>query len=219
MSSPLDHLQPIEGLAEFAIEGLSQPWGSVYSTGTYGEHAQLDGSIRTAAPIHYCRDTTGIKSMAKAIGELPSAKESLHLWIGGQHSMGHILPAVLELAAPTGIDECHIATLTFSKENANEWASLFDAKQVKKLTVLCSHYFSKTSTAIYDYARDLFEPRGIKMFAIRSHTKLLCCRLSDGRTVTAEGSANTRSAKTVEQVCIFGSRDVYGFHVSQMQRA
>jgi hypothetical protein len=219
LTSPYDHLQPLDGLHELATDDLSQPWESVYSTGTYGEHVQLDGGIRAIIPIHHCRDTTGIKSMTDAIGELPKPSESLHLWIGGQHSMGHLLPAVLELAAPATIETCHIATLTFSKDNANEWAALFDAADVKAMTVLCSHYFSKTSTAIYDYARNLFEPRGINLFAIRSHTKLLTCKMTDGRTVTAEGSANTRSARTVEQVCLFGSREVYDFHVSQMERA
>ena len=140
------------------------------------------------------------------------------MWIGGKHSMGHIVPAVLELADGATIDELSICTLTFSKQNAEEWADLIDRKRIKKCTVVTSVYFEKTSTGIYDYAASILRPRNVDLFTLRCHAKLACMQLSDGRTITAEGSANTRSAKTIEQVTLFGSPDVYQFHLSQISK-
>jgi hypothetical protein len=221
MTNWLDQLQTInaEGLDAIDLAELEQPWEGVYSTSTYGESVNMDASVRVAVPLHHCRDVSGIVSMAEAIGTLPSPTESLHLWIGGAHSMGHVIAAVLDIAAPATIETCHVATLTFSKDNAAEWASLIDAGKIGKLTVLCSQYFSKTSAPIYEFATALFQPRGIELFPLRIHCKLCAIRLTDGRTVTGEGSANTRSARTLEQVALFGSPAVYDFHVSQMEKA
>lgn len=191
----------------------------LYAASTYGEAVDLNGSARTIIPVHLVRDATAIDSMTEALGRLPTPEEALHLWIGWRHSMGALLGSILDLAAPAVIDELHLATLTFSKDNAEEWAGYIDAGQVKRLTVVCSQYFEKTSTGIYDHAAALLLPRGARIIPIRSHCKLLAARMSDGRHFTAEGSANTRSAKTVEQVTLFANPDVYEFHRRQMERA
>jgi hypothetical protein len=213
---PLD----LEGLDAIDLDDLQQPWDAVYAATTYGEAiADLDASVRVKTPVNHCRDATAIKSMTEAIGTLPAVDESIHLWIGGQHSMGHVIPAVLELAAPAQIETVHVATLTFSKDNASEWASLIDSGRIKSMFVLCSQYFQKTSTGIYDFAIGIFAGRPIEVFPRRAHAKLLAMKLTNGQTVTAEGSSNTRSARTIEQVALFGNPEVYAFHVRQMERA
>ena len=133
--------------------------------------------------------------------------------------MGHILAALLAIAAPATVDELHIATLTFSKENSLEWGQLIDQGRIRNVTIICSQYFEKTSTGIYEFACNILLPRGVKIIPIRSHCKIIAARLSTGHTITAEGSANTRSARTLEQVTLFGSPAVYDFHVKQMRRA
>jgi hypothetical protein len=218
---PFDDLKTLDmDLQELDLDELQQPWIiDDYAESTYGEALDLDNGIRVTIPIHYTQDATSIKSMTQAIGRLPNADEAIHLWIGGQHSMGHIIPALIELAAPEIIDTLHVATLTFSKDNALEWADLMDKGKIKRLTILTSQYFSKTSPQIYDFALALFQRRPVEVFPRRAHTKLMTAKLSDGRTISAEGSANTRSARTLEQVCIFGSPEVYDFHTAMMGKA
>jgi hypothetical protein len=207
-------------LEELDLEELQQPWVvETYSSNIYGEALDLDAAIRVRMPHHYTRDATGIRSMADAIGTLPGPEEAIHLWIGGQHSMGHVIPAIIELARPEIIEALHVATLTFSKDNASEWASLIQEGSIKELTILCSQYFQKTSPEIYDFAVTLFDGLPVTIFPRRAHTKLMTALLSDGRKISAEGSANTRSARTLEQVCIFGSPEVYHFHTSMMTKA
>lgn len=206
-------------LGEMDLAELNQPWTAEYSTEIYGRDVNLDAQIRTTVDHHRCIDAVEAKSLTDALGTLPAPGEAVHLWIGHGHSMGHVIAAVLKLADPAHIEDLAISTLTFSRANAEDWAALMDAGRVKTLTLLCSQYFEKTSPHLFDPAAELLRPRGARLVTLRIHSKLICARLSDGRTISAEGSANTRSAKTVEQVAIFGSREVYDFHVAQMEKA
>jgi len=198
---------------------LKQPWQPVYTDKRYGTAVDLDAGVRVTSRVTRTVDATRIGSMAAAIGSLPQPDEHLHLWIGGGSSMGHVIPAVLQLADSATLTELCIATLTFSRANVLEWADLIDQKKIGRLTLIASRYFEKTSGGIYEFGRDLLAARGADVFTLRSHCKILTMALSDGRTITAEGSANTRSAKTVEQVAIFGSPVVYQFHREQIVRA
>jgi hypothetical protein len=46
--------------------------------------------------------------------------------------------------------------------------------------------------------------------------KLIAARLTDGRTVTIESSANLRSCKNIEFMTVYGHPDVYAFHTGWM---
>jgi hypothetical protein len=183
-----------------------------------GQTHNVDGGVRVLIPVHHVKDATAVASMTEAIGRLPTAEESIHLWIGGTHTMSHMLGAILDLAAPATIDSLHVATFSFSKDNANEWAGYLDAGTVKSLTVITSKYFASTSTPLYQHGLDVLEPRGATIVSVRSHCKVIAAKLTDGRTVVTAGSANTRSAKSIEQVDITGHPEVYAFHVDQMKR-
>lgn len=208
----------LDKLDALDLDELAQPWEGQYTAETYGETLDLDASARIETSHHYVRDATSLRSMREAMGSLPTAGEAIHLWVGGQLSMGAVIPAVAELAAPAMLDALTISTLTFSKDNAAEWVAMLDAGKIKTAAVYCSHYFAKTSTGIYEYAAALFEPRGIELVTARIHAKLILAKLTDGRTVSAEGSANTRSCRTLEQVTLFGSPEVYAFHVGQLEK-
>ncbi|MFI5380651.1 MAG: phosphoribosyltransferase [Tepidisphaerales bacterium] len=190
---------------------LAAPWGETYSTATYGQELDANAVIKAQNHVKTLIDATGARSFADALGALPAPGESVHAIIGFRHSMGDLLPAVARLSGQR-IEVCHIATLTYSRQNATDWAAMLDAGTIRKLSVLVSHYFSKTSPQIFDATAPMLRARGVTIAAARSHAKLLLCKLADGRCITGEGSANTRSAKTVEQLTIFGDPAIYSFH-------
>lgn len=208
----LDALPTCEAAEYGADDDLPELGDPQYAASTYGDALDIDQQTRTAITESRCIDAREAQDMAAAIGTLPQPGEALHMIIGGQHSQWHLIPAVLQLANPATIVEATIATLTYSKQNYIDLCHLIDARKIQKLTVVCSHYFSKTSPHIYDPSKILFDERGVILLSPRSHAKLVLLKLSDGRAITAEGSANLRSAVTVEQVTLYADTAVYEFH-------
>ncbi len=155
-----------------------------------------------------------VKVAAQLLQRLPSARESMHLVIGGKFALADLIPAVLSIADPVKISALHIATLGFSKKNIEMLCRLVDAAQIGSLNLLCSHYFKNTSKNIYDLARDELAKRKPKasFLSLRTHAKLLAIKLRDGRTIVVESSANLRSNKNIEQLSIFGDPELYRFH-------
>lgn len=189
-----------------------------YAKGKYGEAVNMDDATRLALLQSRFVDAIEAKSMADALVSLPTPGEAIHAVIGGLHSMGHIIPAILKLAAPAIMEELTICTLTFSKANAIDLAAAMDAGLIRKLTIVASHYFAKTSTGIFDPSAAILRERGATVITPRSHAKLILCRLSDGRFISGEGSANLRSAVTIEQVTLFGDPQVYAFHAGWIRK-
>lgn len=202
----------------FELEGLTELADLVGSVSKYGEILQIDQATRLAIYESRFADAQEAKSLAEAIGTLPGPAESIHILIGAKHSMGHVIPAIIAIASPATIEELTVSTLSFSKRNGIDLAAAMDAGLVKKLTLVASHYFSKTSPQIFDPSKIILEERGATVLTPRQHCKLILAKLSDGRYVTAEGSANLRSADVIEQVTLFGDPAVYEFHHGWIQR-
>lgn len=174
------------------------------------QRQEVDGAARE------CRDARQIKHAADAIGPIPGPSQAWHLVVGGRWALWDAVPAILDLAAPATITTLHIATLGFSKLNVMELCRLLDEGKVGEVRLLCSHYFRGTSGGIWELAAaELAERQDrAKFLSVRTHAKLLAIKLSDGRTVTVESSANLRSCKNVEQMTVIGDPGVYAFHVA-----
>jgi hypothetical protein len=146
------------------------------------------------------------------IGELPGLEENLHIVCRGNFPLWSIVPAVLTLAAPAVIDRLSIATLGFSKQNAAELLSLFDAGRVKSVAIVCSSYFEKQSPAEFNIMLDGLKERGQRIAALRAHAKIIAMALSDGGRFTVESSANLRSCRNIEQITLINSKALHDFH-------
>lgn len=153
-------------------------------------------------------------SAAEALGRLPASAEAFHIIGGGHFSLFDLIPAVISLAAPASVEALHIATLSFSRDNALALVHLLDARRIGHLTFLLSHYFRATSESIAEPLVQALDarPHQARWFVVRNHAKILAFKLSDGRTVTIESSANLRSKANLEQFTVYGSPQVYAFH-------
>ncbi|MCE9552621.1 MAG: hypothetical protein K8T91_04485 [Planctomycetes bacterium] len=179
------------------------------------EHAETEDTERE------CIDARRVASARECMGgRLPNERQAIHAVISGRHSLFDMLPAVLELAAPATIAELHIATLGFSKQNVAALCAMLDAGTIGRLVLICSHYFAGTSTTIHEYATQELATRQDKavFLSIRNHAKLLLIRLTDGRAITIESSANLRSCKNIEIATVIGSPAVYEFHAGWMAK-
>jgi hypothetical protein len=147
------------------------------------------------------------------IGRLPEPNEAYHLVTEKKYSMGHIIPAVLTLAAPVAISYLGIATLSFSQSNLTDLLSLLDAGQIGKVDFAYSIYFKSNNKADCQRLADELGARdGCRIFAGLVHAKLLLLSMSDGRAFVVESSANLRSCSSIEQFAIFHDPELLRFH-------
>ncbi len=153
-----------------------------------------------------------IAEAIREIARLPARDEALHCIMGGNFHAWDLVPAILQLAAPSTIASLHVSTLGFNTRNAGELLRLLDEGKVGAVAFLCSHYFSKSCLAEFEMLRTGLSERGQRIAAIRTHAKVIAARLSDGRAIVVESSANLRSCNNIEQFTMTESIDLYDFH-------
>lgn len=176
-------------------------------------HIDQDQRYEDPPTIERIFRTEQHQTAKQTLDPLPNERQAIHLVIGGRFALWDFVPAILALAG-CPIEQLHLATLGFSKKNIAELTALLDAKQIERVALLCSHYFLGTSGGIYELARDQLAERGQRFASCRTHAKLALAKLTDGRTVSIESSANLRSCKNIEQVVIGGDPQLYKFHTT-----
>lgn len=164
------------------------------------------------------RDARQAKSAAEALGELPGPDEAVHVVISGRYSLWDCVPAILDAGTRT-IDMLHVATLGFSRRNVEAMARFLDRGMIRRLRLLCSHYFKGTSPHLYEFAAvELAKRPGAEFLSVRTHAKLLLIEFAGGRVLTLESSANLWSCKNIEQLSVFGSRKLHAFHAAWIDK-
>ena len=195
---------------------------------TPAELAKLERELKTLTPAdelglsaaerrrtekvrkHVCFDFSRVENAARQIKALPKRGESIHCLMGGEYNGSDLVPAVQSLAGAP-IDELYVATLGFNKTNTAQLCGLIDDGVLRRLTVVCSHYFRQTSGDTYAFAEEELAARGQRIVATRNHAKLLLFRIGRARYVN-ESSANLRSCNNLEQFTLCRSDTLYRFH-------
>ena len=158
-----------------------------------------------------CLDLQHVKAACDHIERLPEPGEAIHMVVSGRYPLFAIIPAVLKLSGST-IDELHIVTLSYSKDNAADLISLIESQQIGKVWLLVSHYFAHANPTLYDPLSNYLESNGHRALAMRTHAKIFLMKLADGSRFTVHASANARSCKNIEQACFENDPALYDFH-------
>jgi hypothetical protein len=153
-----------------------------------------------------------IANAAAEFDRLPERDESIHCLMRGNFHGWDIVPAVLHLAKPATITALYVATLGFNKQNATELVEMIDAGKIRRVVFVCSCYFQKANPGEFELLRNGLAQRGHTVVATRSHAKILAMQLDDGRAIVTESSANLRSCRNIEQVCMTESPELFAFH-------
>jgi hypothetical protein len=225
MKSAFNNLKTIDAsdLHELGVEGLHELSGFEFhdpaATPTLNSTIGLpeDRKFVQQPTARKFIDARQVESLTQTIGTLPAAGEIYHVIICGKSSLWDLVPSTLTLATPSTIRTMWIATLGFSTRNTTELLGMIDAGQVGQVQFICSHYFRATSESLYTPMHDGLVARGQKFLACRSHAKILLLELSDGRRIVAEGSANLRSCKNVEQFTLTHDSALFEFHAAWME--
>ena len=163
-----------------------------------------------------CFDFSRVENAAKQIKRLPQHGETIHCLMGGDYNGSDIIPAIQSLAE-VNVDELYIATLGFNKTNTTQLCTMFDDGLLRRVTLLCSHYFSQTDGGTFDFAERELTGRGQRIVFTRNHAKILLFRM--GRSFyVVESSANLRSCNNLEQFTLCRSEGLFKFHAGWMER-
>ena len=144
--------------------------------------------------------------------KLPQPDESLHIIIDGRFEPCDIIPATRRLSDPATIKHLTITTLGLNEDNVSTICNGMDAGKIGSLTLITSHYFRGNERPLFEWMKKEIESRGGRVRGLRSHSKLILMEMSDGNCYTVEGSANLRSCKSIEQLCMTNDRSLLEFH-------
>lgn len=181
-------------------------------------HARLSGDRSTTcmATRRLCVDYRANPDAFRHLKRLPGEGASLHGIISGKYALWDLVPALIERTGES-IADLYLATLGFSKANGADLCGLLDDRKVRRVSLICSYYFQKTSAGIYDLVVPELLARGQRVKAIRSHCKMILARMTDGRRFVCESSANLRSCVNIEQFVLTRSKRLYLFHRRWME--
>lgn len=160
-----------------------------------------------------------VANLAKALERLPAAGETWHIVCKGNWPAWAMVPRAIELAAAGGQGQrvrwLGIATLGFSRDNADELLGLLDDGTVARADLLYSCYFKTNEDTLTSYLEHAIRQRGQRCKAIRTHAKIIAMDLettAGPAALVVESSANLRSCRNVEQFTITNDAGLLAFH-------
>jgi hypothetical protein len=136
----------------------------------------------------------------------------LHTLLTGYFDFALVLTCVLR-AHPAPCEHARVATLSFGGRNVQEMAGWLDEHLVSRLTLLCSDFMEKSCPKEYRAAvAELVEQRGQTVGWARCHAKVCCLAFTDGVRLVFEGSANLRTWRNVENLCVVNDPGLHDWH-------
>lgn len=167
------------------------------------------------------RERAGVRKLirpenaATVLVHLPKGPdERTHAILRGDFVLCDMIPAIIAEMGPVG--HLRIATLGMSEANAQTLARLVTAGQIKRLTVVVSHYFQQVDkNTVYADVCAALAPVGAAPIVTRNHAKVILLPfVHRPDRIVIEGSANLRSSDNLEQVVLFNDAESHDFHAS-----
>ena len=144
---------------------------------------------------------------------LPERGDHVHALLRGDFVLGDMIEHILESQASAHL---RIATLGLSPHNAASLARLATANSVRKITIVCSHYFQQVNRdTTYQEVKNALDHTGIAQLVVtRSHAKVILAPTDSGQFYVIEGSSNLRSSDNLEQMTIFNDQELHDWHAA-----
>jgi hypothetical protein len=204
--------------------GLAQPFTDAPTFDAQGADPEVDVNAALpadkkfvrAASRRLFRDYRADANAFKHIDPLPKAGQTLHGVISGKYAMWQMTPALIEVTG-LKIADLYLATLSYSRQNAEELLGLLDAGQVKRCTLLVNYFFKAQNREIYDALVPELLNRGHRVLSMRTHAKISLYQMARGPRYVVESSANLRSCKNIEQFSLTRCPRLYAFHRSWIE--
>jgi len=204
MTDPLDD----DGLDELLADDLDVPLDFVWQPRT--QPAPAITALRHRPTRRRAEDHRARGALAGVLDPLPTEGESAHLILPGGIALGEVLWSVVDRIPPAALA---ISTLGFNRVFVADLIDRMRTGRVLSATVVCSNYFSRADAVEYQEARELLAPWPVTLTDSRTHAKIAVFG-----PFSLEGSANLRSCRSVENVCITHDEGVARFHAGWIRQ-
>jgi hypothetical protein len=155
-----------------------------------------------------------LKKAAEVIPHLPRPGESLHTLLTGYFDFALVLTCVLR-SRPAPCEHARIATLSFGPKNTQEIARWLDEGLVRRVSLLAADFMAKASPKVYQGAvEELAGRRGQVVGSARCHAKVVTLAFADGLRLVFEGSANLRTNRNMENLCVVNDPGLHDWHAT-----
>jgi hypothetical protein len=155
-----------------------------------------------------------LRKAADVIPHLPGPGESLRTLLTGYFDFALVLTCVLR-SRPSPCEHARVATLSFGPKNTQEIARWLDERLVRRVTLLCADFMAKASPKVYQGAvKELAEQRGQVVGSARCHAKVVTLAFADGLRLVFEGSANLRTNRNMENLCVVNDPGLHDWHAA-----
>jgi hypothetical protein len=153
-----------------------------------------------------------LKEATEVLTVMPGPGEALHAIMTGRYDLADLIDAAM--AKLGTIEHLRIATLSFNARNVLAMGKWIESGKVRRLTILCSRFFSDHNPALFENLREVFQEhgRGHRIAAARNHCKVACLHTEDGQKLALEGSANLRTNSNTEQFALVNDAELHDWH-------
>lgn len=159
-------------------------------------------------------DYSGVERAVALLKALPSRGESIHCLMNTAFNTYDLIEAVVRMAGRP-CRHLMVTTLGTNLRAAVGFEHLLKNHSIERLTLYLSRYFQDADRATCRDVVDRLKRAGAAVFVARVHCKLLLFNFGNTHYV-GESSANLRSCRCIEQLCITQDRELYDFYSSAL---
>jgi hypothetical protein len=207
-----------DDLKKFDIGGMTQ-------INPKKKHANVDASVgldddqilRAKFAKHSQDFIIRSRSAGRLLERLPEQGEVFTVLMSGSFDGWDFVQATLDLAAPATIAELYVATLGFSEDNAGQLLHQLDSGQIAKVWFTASCYMRDQHGDKFARLSQMLTARGHHIRATRNHAKIMAMLLTDGRTISVDGSINLCSCRNVEQAHVWNDDALFRFYADYIR--
>lgn len=156
------------------------------------------------------------EEFVQSCGEHILNGETVHALLSGNFIFGDFFEA-LAVKFNLLIDDLTLSTLSMGSDNVDSFHNLLAGDYLKSLNIIVSDYFWSHNRQNAPYIYNKLDINDMFQLAVSgTHTKVALMRIGDKKIVIT-GSANLRSSRSVEEITVQSSDDLYDFHMEWHQ--
>ena len=204
---------------DFGFDDISEFDMPVPIDGFLMEHESASAAVKTELTVikRYPRPQHVMyeyaEQLAKNVPDLQDG-EAVYAVVSGNFIFGDFIEALL-VEKNYRAQHMTVATLSLGQDNVDSLRNLQDGGFAPDMALIVSDYWyahERRREGGVPYIVEHLGGEGFRFAAAGLHTKVTLIKTECGKHLVLHGSANLRSSRNLEQVCVENNRDLYEFN-------